>query len=683
MARLRLALVLFAIGCGGGRDGEAVDAGEGPDAGVVTDIETPAPPVLGPCPDGWRQIAVEGTDVVACDPWPEGGPVDCGVGEAHFPGEPGCVTVGPPCPAGDFAETLPDARPGIFVAGTPGTGGAGTRDDPFHDLGDAFAAATGAEVFVLGKGTHTIIGVFPESSTFVGACAAETHLVAGFDNEFTGVLTAVEGARLEVMNVHVRGPTPGLLADEASSIDAENVILEDTGISAIWMQGGSIFTGRNIVVRDTRGSPTMGFGRAVVGQTGGRVTITRGAFERTREIAAYAVDEGSALVLEDVAIRDTRPQATDDGFGRGVEISEGASGELRRVAVERNLGYGVFAGGATARVTIEDAVIRGQRSRVSDREGGRGLSAQEGAQLSATRVLVDDNRELGIYGAGVGGMVTLRDVVVRATLPRDADAAGGRGIQVQWGGSVDGERVLVDENQEFGVFLYDATARLADVTVSRTFGSNIGEHGRGIEAIDGATLDLARVAIDQNRDVGLFISGEGTTATLTDVLVARTQPEAITDFYGRGVSISRMAVVDGERVRVVDNRETGMFVGGAATATFRDIHVLRTAEQACAETTCPDNRAGIGIVDLDMARVELSTFVIADNAFAGLFLGTGGTVAFSEGEIARHVVGVHVGTEELDFDTAFHDVAFVENDRNVDATVLPLPDTSPPGSVEL
>ena len=673
------------VACSGGTGERArADGGAVPDAGIATDIPEPMPPLLTPCPDGWREVTLAGTELVACDPWPESGAVECGDGEAHFPGEPGCATVGPACPAGDFIETLPDGRVGIFVAGTPGTGGSGTRDDPFHDLGDAFAAATGTEVFVLGKGTHTIVGIFPESSTFIGACAAETHLVAGFDNEFTGVISAAEGAELEVRNVHVRGPTPGLLAIEASRITAENVIIDGTGIAGIWAQDGSTITVRNVLVRDTAGSPSMGFGRAAVAQTGGRVEVTRGAFERTREIAAFAVDVGSALVLEDVAIRDTLPQHTDDGFGRAVEIAMGATGTLRRVALERNLGYGVFTGGAGARVDIEDAVVRGHRSQVSDGEAGRGLSAQEGAQLTASRVLVDDNRELGVYGAGVGGSVTLRDVIVRGTRPRDAMNVGGRGVQVQWGGALDAERVVVDDNQDFGVFLFEATARLADVTVSRTAeDATTGEHGRGVEALEGTTLELVRVAIDDNRDVGLYLQGEGTTATVDALRVSRMRPEAVSDFYGRGVNVASGASLTGTRVRVLDNRESGLIAYGTATVSLSDVHIERTAHQACAETTCSDTRVGIGLVVVDEARVELADFTIADNALAGMFLEAVGSVTLTGGEIARHPIGVHVGAGEAGFETAFRDVAFVENARNVDATVLPLPDTSSPGSADL
>ncbi len=685
VSRLAVAVALILLaGCPEERrtDPPAPDAGPGTDGGIPG-IAAPALPSLAPCPDGWREVAIEGTALSACEPWPEGGPADCGDGEAHLPGAAGCAPVGPPCPSGEFAEDLPTDRDVIYVAGTPGAGGDGSRTSPFHDLGAAFSAASGGEVFALGKGTHRIDGVFPEDVTFWGACAAETLVVPGFSDDYTGTLTAVEAARLEVRNVHVRGPTPGFLAIEGSRIEADGVIVTGTGTTAVWAEGSSAFVGRNVLVRDTRGN-AMGFARAFVAMTGGRVEIHGGAVERAGEIAAFAIDEGSALVLTDVAIRDTRPMEDDGGWGRAVELAEGATGELSRVVLEGNREYGVFVGGAGTSVTIEDSVVRGTRSRMNDGQAGRGLSAQEGAQLTATRVLVDDNRELGIYGSGDGGAVTLRDVIVRRTAPREADDLGGRGIQVQWGAALDAERIYVDDNVGFGIFLYDVgtTARIVDATVAGTTPNPVDRRGRGIEALHGVQLELERVRIARNTDIGLFVQDEGTVATLRDVAIVDTQPEPDTLFYGRGASFQSRASVSGERVRILDNTELGVLVA-ESTLTLADVRIERTAEQACAETTCVGHSSGVGLASIDSATVQLTDFGITDNALAGIFLGNAGSVSLEEGEVARHPIGIHVGDEELDFERSLRDVAFVDNDRNVDATVLPLPDPSLPGNPDL
>lgn len=673
------------LACSDGR-GMVTDAGAdgGTPDGGPTGIAAPAPPSFLPCPEGWREVELP-SGVSVCEPWPEGGPVGCGDGEAHFLGTAGCATVGPPCPAGDFADDLPADRTIIYVAGTAGVGGDGTRERPFHNLHDAFAAASGGEVFALGKGTHTVDGAFADDSTFWGACARETAVVPGFTNEFTGTMTAVEAAQLHVRNVRVQGPTPGFLAIEGSRIEAENVIVEGTGLAAVWAyDAGSTFIGRNIVVRDTAGN-SMGFGRAFTVQTGGRIEIRGGVVERAKEIAAFAVDEGSALVLSDLAIRETQPNEPDLGWGRAIEVAAGATAELARVAFEGNLEHGVFVGGAGAQVRIEDSVVRGTRSRANDGEAGRGLSVQEGGSIHATRVLVDDNRELGVYGGREGTVVTLRDVIVRRTGSRAADEVGGRGIQVQWGARVDAERVRVEESLDFGVFLYGegpTSARLVDVLVADTRPGPVDRRGRGIEALAGVQLELTRVELARNTDVGLFLSGEGTSTTVQDVAVVGTLAEPDTGQFGRGVTVQPGATLEGRGMRVLDNVDVGLHVIGGSVSLV-GCRIERTASQPCAETTCAGMGWGVGLTSVVDGSVTLSDFALVDNALAGLFVSRGGTIDLEDGEVSGHPIGVHLGEEGVDLERDLRDVVFVGNDRNVDATTLPLPDTSVPGSPEL
>lgn len=620
-------------------------------------------------------MLLEDVGVEVCEPWPETGRAECGPFEAHFAGTPGCELVAP-CPPGDFPDDLPIDREAIFIAGTPGSGGYGTRAQPFHDLADAFRAASGTEIFVLGKGTHRIDAAFPDDVTFWGACPSETHLVAGFTDPSTGTVTAVEQGRLEIRNVHVQGPTPGFRALEMATIVAENVVIDGTGIAAVWIEDGSAFVGTRIVVRDTTGEAGE-FGRAFSAALGSRIEIHGAVVERVREIAAYASDPGSALVLHDVVIADTLPQESDQGWGRGVEVNTGATAELVRVVIENNRDYGVFAGEASSSLRIEHSIVRGTRSRADDGEAGRGISAQMGARVDATRVLVDDNRELGMYAAGAGGVTTLRDVVVRGTQAREIDQVGGRGIQVQWGAHLDAERVIVARSQEHGVLAFEGSARLADVVIRDTAPSPAGGMGRGLEAFGVSTIELSRVAIERNVDTGARIADVGTTVTLADVVIAGTLPRAGTVEWGRGLSVHD-AIVTGERVRILDNAEAGVDLQGGELS-LTDVHVERTASRACGDA-CASGRLGVGFLSAGAARARLVDFVIADNALAGLIVAMDSMVALERGEISGHPIGVFVDDTIIDFERGFSDVTFVENERNLDAQVLPLPDPTPPGA---
>jgi hypothetical protein len=138
-------LVTGTVACGddGGASGDAetadassvFDGSPGADAGVEWAVTPPTPPDLPSpetCPDGWRHLTGEAGEAW-CERWPEGGHADCGPHEAHFPGEPGCVPIGTPCPSGDFPEGLPTEANVLYVR--PGaTGGTGTTSAPFGSI---------------------------------------------------------------------------------------------------------------------------------------------------------------------------------------------------------------------------------------------------------------------------------------------------------------------------------------------------------------------------------------------------------------------------------------------------------------------------------------------------------------------------------------------------------------------
>ena len=94
----RALLVLLLIACDG--PVQIDDAGTDAGAPSMTIMEA-ALPVLTPCPAGWAEVTVGG--VIVCDPTP-GGPIDCEVGEARFPGSAAAIV-----PKGDARLPSPEA----------------------------------------------------------------------------------------------------------------------------------------------------------------------------------------------------------------------------------------------------------------------------------------------------------------------------------------------------------------------------------------------------------------------------------------------------------------------------------------------------------------------------------------------------------------------------------------------
>ncbi|MEM9194481.1 MAG: hypothetical protein AAGF12_35215, partial [Myxococcota bacterium] len=341
-----LAVMVFVAACSDGDRGMPGDAsvGEDADASVSNNLQPPGPPMI-VCPSGWPEtVLADGHRF--CEPWAPDEDTACPAGQARFVGSSSCTVVGSACPEGDLPEGLPADRDVIFVStSAPAVGRDGTRERPFAGLGEAFSAASGGEIFALGKGRHSVAATFPEDTTLWGACTAETELVAAFVDDATGTISAHSGATVVVQNLSIFGAQPGFRVEERATLNVQDVIVSGSGLAGAFVLDGT-FVADGFVVRDS--APRDGqFGRGLQVQGGGQAEVSRAVFERVRDIAVQVVDSESSAELSDVAIRGVRPDGAAD-LGRGVETGTGAALVLSRAVIEDVRDTGVFVGGGRA-----------------------------------------------------------------------------------------------------------------------------------------------------------------------------------------------------------------------------------------------------------------------------------------------------------------------------------------------
>jgi hypothetical protein len=167
---------------------------------------------------------------------------------------------------------------------------------------------------------------------------------------------------------------------------------------------------------------------------------------------------GTRLTLEDVAVRDTRSRESDRDFGRGLNIQDGASVQVRRAAFDRNLDAAVAAFGSGTSLILQDVVVRDTGSRATDHTYGAGLSAHGDVSVEVTRGLFERNRDVAINAVRAGCSVRLQDVVVRDTLGADCrldsppcPGTGGMGFGSYGGANLVASRFLVTGSALCGV----------------------------------------------------------------------------------------------------------------------------------------------------------------------------------------------------------------------------------------
>jgi len=475
----------------------------------------------------------------------------------------------------------------------------------------------------------------------------------------------------------------GLSVAEGSRIDATRLVLADNRTTgAIISQEGTVVTLTDSVVRDTQpqASDRTG-GRGVAVQEGALLEATRTLFIGNHGSGVFVANPGSRATLLDVVVQDTQPDQSDGTAGTGVAVGREARLDATRLNIDGSHYVGLFIDGLGTEVAVADAVIHGTLPRDSDGIFGRGVSTQNGARLNIARLVVADNHDVGMASVGADTVTVLEDVVVEGTLPRASDDEGGRGMSAQEGARIEASRVLVTENHELGVTCDGESSQLVltDVVVRQTHPRRSDDGGgRGISVQHGASLEASRVLIADNHDVGIFAIGASTTISMADIVVRDTEAQQRDGEHGRGLTVQDDARLDGDRVRLERSKELGVVASLGGVVELRDLVVTGVDVAACAATSCPESAFGYGAAALS-GTVRLTRFDIGEAATCGVFVSAlppsvlPPSLDLSSGIVQSSQIGACIQFDGYDLDRLTDDVEYSSNVTNLDSTMLPVP----------
>ncbi len=384
-------------------------------------------------------------------------------------------------------------------------------------------------------------------------------------------------------------------------------------------------------MEDTQAPNTPGYGgTAVAVLHGGTLSCMRVLARRAHAVALIGKDAGSELDLTDVTVKDTLPPPADQNGAMGLYIYSGASATVRRLLVDggslqgvADLGTGTLSG---TDVTIENV---GPTPGPHFNDLGFGIDAQLGAQVDLTRVSIS-------HATGVGALI------------RDATTQ---------------------------VALHDLRIDHTEATPTGYAYADLTRLGRGLELQAGATVDVEHAVFAQNREIAVHAFDTGSVLTLDDVLVRDTQSEVSTNSGGEGIEAHLGAHVTVTGARLERNREVAVAAYNTGTSmTLSDVHVLDTAENACAADTCADTSAGFGMVSADGAALAATHFLVTRSALCGVQVAGGAGLDLSDGEVSYSPIGANVQVPDFDVARISHDVVYDNNQSNLDAETLPVPD---------
>ncbi|MBI5517351.1 MAG: hypothetical protein HY909_26495 [Deltaproteobacteria bacterium] len=426
----------------------------------------------------------------------------------------------------------------------------------------------------------------------------------------------------------------GLFALDGGVISARQTMLRSNRYAGALAAGQSPDGGASrvelteCIVRDTLPRQRdQANGSGLLAYQGGTLTAVRsllvgnrnaGALSSRRSLDASRVP--SRLELRSCVVRDTLPRMPGLPGGFGVLSTEGAVLTATGTLVLGNHDVGAMSDGegsarVPSRVELTGCVFRGTLPQQGTLGFGHGLTAQNGAFLSAAGTLVADNHTAGVFSRDVGAggsasRVELTGCVVRDTLPRARDRAAGYGAAAERGGSLSASGSLFLRNRTGGVGAFGATEdselpSRATLDRCQVFDSLPQESdllaGIGLFAQSGAEVFAARSIFHGNRHCAVASDGadaRGRTARLriTDCVVRDTA--AGPRFGGLALGVVRGGHIDATRVLAQGGREGGAMASGEGSSmTLEDLLVL--------DITPVDRRGGFGVASASGAAVTL------------------------------------------------------------------------------
>lgn len=372
---------------------------------------------------------------------------------------------------------------------------------------------------------------------------------------------------------------------------------------------------------DLRGVRVRGAVPGLRARDGANATLRSIRFEGVAERAIQATGTDSSVDAADVLVVDT---VSDPGGDRGQALQCDAGGRIvaTRTHLARNRYYGGVVIETGSSLEISDSVVRGTRGTVSGL--GRGLSVGMRGMLTVARVVVEDNQEFGIE-AETDAHATVQDSIVRGTVEATTPAPSS-GIAAINGGTLAATRVLLEGNVDSGASAVQSrsTLTLEDSVVRENVPGSDGRSGLGLVSAAGATLRATRVRVERNTDRGVYTVGSGSSATLVDVVVLDTMVRRSDGASGHGIAAADQAALMATRVLVQGAHVVGILLREMGTsATLEDVAVRQTAPGA-------GGALGRGISVQGPVTLTARKIGLFRNREAGLLAAGGATVTLED-----------------------------------------------------
>ena len=573
--------------------------------------------------EGCRAVGVPGCAAEFVDP--ETGlcvpnPSDCAPGTAAVPTS-GCRSVDPVGGCGEGPWGNVEALDGDVYVDLAYDGGDsdGTRERPWTLIGYALSEVQDGGRVVLAAGEYDSGILFSKSFELVGRCASMVSIMGVRSGDFGATVLEAKGAvDIAVSDVRVAGPGMGAVIQGGATANLDRVWLTGSlGVGLLVTDPGTTVTVREVLIEAMETFSDGSFGMGIQASSGATLNLYQGAILDGRQTAVVVADPNTTVHMEDILVARTKslPNGT---HGEGVQVTGGAQLSLLDVVIAETRDEGLLMRDSGTQVTGSRVVVANTQP-IEAVTSGVGIAVNIGAALSLEDSAVIGNRNIGLYVIDPGATASVTSSLFAHQMPA-GDGSGGVGFHVEAGGVLTGESVTVAHNLEFGVYArgYGTSVDLSDSLITRTSPDPEGELGWGVQLIDGATVTLTGCALLENTGLSAIADKPGSVLTLNESIVADTLPPSFGG-SGRGIQVTQKAWLFGDRLAVVDNKGLGII--GAMEGSR--VQLSRAMVSRTRSTDLGYEGRGMQVQDLAEATVSDSTFAYNREFAAVVFAGTG------------------------------------------------------------
>ena len=524
----------------------------------------------------------------------------------------GCVSLDPPGGCGEGAWGNVDELPGdVHVDPSYGAGDSdGTRDKPWPLIAYALGDVDAGGRVVLAAGDYDEGVLLAKPVAIVGRCSSMVTISGSRTGSFGATVFEAKGPiDVAVSDVKIAGTGIGFAVHSGARTQLTRVILDgNKGGGLLTAHAGTAVTATDILIARTQTEGNGTFGRAIEVYKGALVTMERGAVLENHEVAIGIFNPGSSLDATDVLVAGN--VASPAGMsGAAFAMDDGAGISLERVAIVGNDETGIAATGAGTSVSCIDSVVARTRA-LPGGERGYGIHAQHGATVTLDGVALVENRRAGMLIYHAGTTVGVAGSLIARTEPSIL-GSGGRGIGISDGAHLVLEHSVISDHSEVGLLVVDAgtLVNASDLLLERTELLTKITDTRGVQVSHGASLELVRAAVMENRGTGLLVGIEGTWLGVYDSIIARSQPLPDGRF-GTGIVAQLGAVLDIETTAFRENHEVAVLIDGASGTVTRCLLLDTRVSEA--------NGYGDGLLVADGSDVTTREVVVSGNDRAGI-----------------------------------------------------------------